>query len=74
MADLVLRGGRVIDPESGRDDTADIAFGDGKLSGLDEPQLERVAQLLRPRFTLPNERIIRRGDCVFFIASPVLSR
>jgi monovalent cation:H+ antiporter, CPA1 family len=42
------------------------------LSGLDETQLERVAKLLRPRFTVPNERIIRRGDrgdAVFFIAS-----
>ena len=42
------------------------------LSGLDERQLDRVARLLRPRFTVPNERIIRkgdRGDAVFFIAS-----
>jgi CPA1 family monovalent cation:H+ antiporter len=42
------------------------------LSGLDEPQLDRVARLLRPRFTVPNERIIHkgdRGDTVFFIAS-----
>jgi Na+:H+ antiporter len=41
------------------------------LSGLDERQLEDVAKLLRPRFTVPNERIIRgdRGDSVFFIAS-----
>src|ERR1700741_3852925 len=31
MADLVLRGGRVIDPASGRDETGDIAFGDGKV-------------------------------------------
>lgn len=42
------------------------------LSGLEERQLERVARLLRPRFTVPGERIIRageRGDSVFFIAS-----
>src|SRR5205823_7281663 len=42
------------------------------LSGLDQRQLERVTRLLRPRFTVPNERIIRRGDrgdAVFFIAS-----
>jgi CPA1 family monovalent cation:H+ antiporter len=42
------------------------------LSGLDERQLEHVVKLLRPRFTVPNERIIRRGDrgdAVFFIAS-----
>jgi len=31
MTDLVLRGGRIIDPTSGRDETADIAFGDGKV-------------------------------------------
>ena len=34
MADLVLRGGRVIDPASGRDETADIAFADGKVTGV----------------------------------------
>jgi CPA1 family monovalent cation:H+ antiporter len=42
------------------------------LSGLDERHLDRVARLLRPRFTVPNERIIRkgdRGDAVFFIVS-----
>ncbi len=42
------------------------------LSGLDDQQLGRVARLLRPRFTVPNERIIRkgdRGDAAFFIAS-----
>jgi CPA1 family monovalent cation:H+ antiporter len=42
------------------------------LSDLDEGQLDRVARLLRPRFTVPDERIIRkgdRGDAVFFIVS-----
>ena len=42
------------------------------LSGLDDRQLDRLVRLLRPRFTVPNERIIRkgdRGDAVFFIAS-----
>jgi Na+:H+ antiporter len=42
------------------------------LSGLDEGQLQHVIKLLRPRFTVPNEHIIRRGDrgdAVFFIAS-----
>jgi CPA1 family monovalent cation:H+ antiporter len=42
------------------------------LSALDDVQLDRVAKLLRPRFTVPNERIIRqgsRGDAVFFIVS-----
>ena len=34
MADLVLRGGRIIDPASGRDEAADIAFVDGKVSAI----------------------------------------
>jgi dihydroorotase len=34
MADPVLRGGRIIDPASGRDETADIAFGDGKITEI----------------------------------------
>ena len=42
------------------------------LTSLDERQLDRVCRLLRPRFAVPNDRIIRkgdRGDAVFFIAS-----
>jgi len=42
------------------------------LSGLDTVQLGRVKRLLRPRFTVPNERILREGDradAVYFIAS-----
>jgi dihydroorotase len=34
MPDLVLRGGRVIDPASRRDETADIALGDGKITEI----------------------------------------
>jgi dihydroorotase len=34
MMDLVLRGGRVIDPASGRDEIVDIAFGGGKVAGI----------------------------------------
>jgi CRP-like cAMP-binding protein len=42
------------------------------LASLDERQLEIVCGFLRPRFAVPNERIIRkgdRGDGVYFIAS-----
>jgi CPA1 family monovalent cation:H+ antiporter len=42
------------------------------LAGLDEHQLARVQRLLRPHFTMPNERILREGDRadgVYFIAS-----
>ncbi len=34
MTDLVLRGGRIIDPASGRDETTDIAFGEGKVAAI----------------------------------------
>jgi monovalent cation:H+ antiporter, CPA1 family len=42
------------------------------LSALNKGQLDRVARLLRARFTVPNECIVRTGaygDAVFFIAS-----
>ena len=42
------------------------------LASLDERQVEIVCGFLRPRFAVPNERIIRkgdRGDGVYFIAS-----
>ncbi|HXP04860.1 MAG TPA: amidohydrolase/deacetylase family metallohydrolase [Stellaceae bacterium] len=34
MADLVLTGGRIIDPANGRDEIADIAFADGKVAAI----------------------------------------
>jgi len=34
MTDLVLRGGRIIDPASGRDETADLAFGGGRVTRI----------------------------------------
>ena len=42
------------------------------FAGLEGRHLESVRKLLRPRFTVPNELIVRkgeRGDAVFFIAS-----
>ena len=38
MTDLILRGGRPSDPASGRDETADVAFGDGKVKGAEGPK------------------------------------
>src|SRR5713101_2257214 len=35
MMKLLLRGGRVLDPASGRDETADLAFADGKVAAVD---------------------------------------
>jgi dihydroorotase len=34
MADLVLKGGRIVDPANGRDEIADIAFTDGKVAAI----------------------------------------
>jgi monovalent cation:H+ antiporter, CPA1 family len=42
------------------------------FKGLDDVNLDSVTKLLKPRFTVPNERIVREGDAgdaVFFIAS-----
>ena len=40
-ADLILRGGRVIDPFSGLDGKSDLAFSGGKISAL-APSLEKM--------------------------------
>ncbi|MCS6778752.1 MAG: amidohydrolase/deacetylase family metallohydrolase [Geminicoccaceae bacterium] len=32
--DLILRGGRILDPGTGRDEIADIAFADGKVAAI----------------------------------------
>src|SRR5436305_4019569 len=34
MLDLILKGGRVIDPANGRDGIADIGFGDGRVAAV----------------------------------------
>src|SRR5436309_11294429 len=34
MLDLILKGGRIIDPQNGRDEVADIGFGDGRVAAL----------------------------------------
>jgi dihydroorotase len=34
MTDLILRGGRVIDPASGRDETVDVGFADGRVNAV----------------------------------------
>ena len=49
MADLILRGGRVIDPASGRDETADIAFGDGKVTEIGRDLAARGGEVVDVR-------------------------
>ena len=34
MLDLILKGGRIIDPANGRDAVADIGFGEGKVEAV----------------------------------------
>lgn len=53
-------------------DTAQLVGRLDLLAGLDEHQLARVQRLLRPRFTVPDERILKTGDradAVYFVAS-----
>ena len=53
-------------------DTRELVSRLEMFKGLDGRHLEGVRKLLRPRFTVPGELIVRkgeRGDAVFFIAS-----
>jgi len=46
MADLILRGGRVVDPASGRDEVADIAFADGKVAAVGADVVRQGAEII----------------------------
>ena len=49
MLDLILKGGRIIDPASGRDEVADIGFGDGKVEAVGSDLPLRGAETLDAR-------------------------
>jgi dihydroorotase len=49
MTDLILRGGRVIDPASGRDETADVAFADGRVKAVGPDLPDRGAEIADAR-------------------------
>jgi len=49
MRDLVLTGGRIIDPASGRDEMADIAFGHGKVTEIGRDLPTRDAEIVDVR-------------------------
>ena len=53
--DLLLRGGRVIDPASGRDETADVAIADGRILavGRDLPAVARETLEMSGRIVIP---------------------
>ncbi|RYY05666.1 MAG: hypothetical protein EON55_25495, partial [Alphaproteobacteria bacterium] len=42
MYDMVLRGGRVVDPGAGRDEVADVAFAGGVVAAVGAGQFRRV--------------------------------
>ena len=49
MLDLLLKGGRIIDPASGRDEIADIGFGDGRIASLGAGLPLRAAETVDAR-------------------------
>src|SRR5258708_34728096 len=46
MTDLILRGGRIIDPASGRDETADVAFADGRVKAVGPDLPDRGVEIV----------------------------
>src|SRR5438105_14109208 len=49
MADLLLRGGRIIDPANRRDEVADIGFADGKVAAVGHDLPREGAEIVDAR-------------------------
>lgn len=49
MLDLIIRGGRIIDPANGRDEVTDIAFGDGRVAAVGSGMPLRAEQVVDAR-------------------------
>src|SRR5258708_19809855 len=49
MLDLILKGGRIIDPATGRDEIADIGFGDGKVAAVGSDLPLRGSEIIDAR-------------------------
>jgi len=49
MLDLILKGGRIIDPANGRDEVADIGFGDGRVAAVGSDLPLRGAEIVDAR-------------------------
>src|SRR5438105_14380091 len=49
MADLLLRGGRIIDPANRRDEVADIGFADGKVVAVGHDLPRENAEIVDAR-------------------------
>src|SRR5438094_7777384 len=49
MADLILRGGRIVDPANARDEVADIAFSGGKVVAVGADLVRHWAEMVEVR-------------------------
>jgi dihydroorotase len=49
MLDVIVRGGRIIDPANGRDEVADIAFGNGRVAAVGSDMPLRAEQVFDAR-------------------------
>src|SRR5207244_13633842 len=49
MLDLILKGGRIIDPANGRDEIADIGFGDGRVAAVGSDLPLRGSEIIDAR-------------------------
>ena len=84
-ADLVLTGGRVVDPSRDIDMIADVAFADGKVSAIG-PNLSRngtgdirevirgLVQAMRAMFDRPEVRVALPGLIADTVADPELHK
>src|SRR5882672_1290311 len=49
MADLIVKGGRIIDPANGRNEVADIRFADGKVAAVGSDLAREGADIIDAR-------------------------
>src|SRR5258708_16192815 len=70
MLDLILKGGRVIDPASGRDEVADIGFADGKVAAIGSDLPLRGAEIVDARGPIVAPGLIYLHPHVYCGATP----
>ena len=70
MTDLILRGGRVIDPASGHDETAGVAFADGRVKAIGPDLPGRGAEIVDARGPLVVPGLIDLHTHTYIGAAP----
>jgi dihydroorotase len=70
MTDLILRGGRVVDPASGRDETADVGFTDGRVKAVGPDLPGRGAEIVDARGLLVVPGLIDLHTHTYIGAAP----